>query len=133
MASPPSASAEPRLPTGYSNSRPRSSRLRAVARIAGFILLFLACLAPHLITKAARRRSPVPRRFLALAASIAGMRVKVVGENLASARSLEHSHRALWASPSHRDNMLYGDFRRMGVAVARAGDGTVWVTEVFVG
>jgi uncharacterized protein YkwD len=62
-----------------------------------------------------------------------GMRVKVVGENLASARSLEHAHRALWASPSHRDNMLYGEFRRMGVAVARAGDGTVWVTEVFAG
>jgi uncharacterized protein YkwD len=62
-----------------------------------------------------------------------GMRVKVAGENLASARSLEHSHRALWASPSHRDNMLYGDFRRMGVAVARARDETVWVTEVFVG
>lgn len=65
--------------------------------------------------------------------SASGMRAKVAGENLASAKSLEHAHRALWASPSHRDNTLYGDFRLMGVAVARADDGTVWVTEVFVG
>lgn len=60
-----------------------------------------------------------------------GMRVRIAGENLASARSVEHAHRALWASPSHRDNILFSDFRRMGVAVGRAPDGTVWVTEVF--
>lgn len=60
-----------------------------------------------------------------------GLRVRIAGENLASARSIEHAHRALWASPSHRDNILYNDFRRMGVASVRAGDGAVWVAEVF--
>jgi uncharacterized protein YkwD len=60
-----------------------------------------------------------------------GLRVRIAGENLASARSIEHAHRALWASPSHRDNILYGDFRRMGAAAVRAPDGSVWVAEVF--
>jgi uncharacterized protein YkwD len=60
-----------------------------------------------------------------------GLRVRIAGENLASARSIEHAHRALWASPSHRDNILYSDFRRMGAAAVRAPDGAVWVAEVF--
>lgn len=60
-----------------------------------------------------------------------GLRVRIAGENLASARSIEHAHRALWASPSHRDNILYNDFRRMGAAAVRTTDGSVWVAEVF--
>ena len=63
--------------------------------------------------------------------SASGLRVRIAGENLASARSIEHAHRALWASPSHRDNILYNDFRRMGAAAVRAADGSVWVAEVF--
>jgi uncharacterized protein YkwD len=63
--------------------------------------------------------------------SASGLRVRIAGENLASARSIELAHRALWASPSHRDNILYGDFRRMGAAAVRAPDGSVWVAEVF--
>ncbi|MEO8548250.1 MAG: 1-acyl-sn-glycerol-3-phosphate acyltransferase [Sphingomicrobium sp.] len=56
--------------------------LRAVLRVAGLILLFLACLPPHLLSKLLLGRSPWPRRFLAAAAWIVGARVRVVGEPL---------------------------------------------------
>ena len=72
-----------------------SSRLRAYVRIAGLILLFLACLPPHLIAKAVSRRSPWPRRFLAGAAWIVGARVKVEGTPLA-ARSLVLANHSSW-------------------------------------
>jgi uncharacterized protein YkwD len=63
----------------------------------------------------------------------AGLRVRVAGENVASASSLEHAHRALWASPSHRGNLLLQQFTRAGVAVVKGPDGMVWVTEIFAG
>jgi len=63
----------------------------------------------------------------------AGIKAHLAGENVASAGSLENAHRALWASPSHRGNLLLDKFTRVGVAVVRAPDGTVWVTEMFSG
>jgi uncharacterized protein YkwD len=63
----------------------------------------------------------------------AGIKAHLAGENVASAGSLEHAHRALWASPSHRGNLLLDKFTRVGVAVVRAPDGMVWVTEMFSG
>ena len=63
----------------------------------------------------------------------AGISATVAGENVASAGSLENAHRALWASPSHRGNLLLERFTRVGVAVAQAADGTLWVTEMFAG
>lgn len=63
----------------------------------------------------------------------AGVSAHVAGENVATASSLENAHRALWASPSHRGNMLLDQFTRVGVAVVRAADGMVWVTEMFSG
>jgi uncharacterized protein YkwD len=63
----------------------------------------------------------------------AGVSARVAGENVATAGTLENAHRALWASPSHRGNMLLGEFSRVGVAVVRAADGMVWVTELFSG
>lgn len=62
-----------------------------------------------------------------------GLRVKLAGENLASAKTQEQAHRVLWASPSHRDNMLYRDFRRVGVAALQGTDGHIWVAQVFSG
>ncbi len=59
-----------------------SSRLRAYARIAGLVGLFLAYLPPHLLSKWLLRRSRWPRRFLAHAAHIAGARARVVGAAL---------------------------------------------------
>jgi uncharacterized protein YkwD len=63
----------------------------------------------------------------------AGVSAHVAGENVATASTLENAHRALWASPSHRGNLLFDQFTRVGVAVVRAPDGMVWVTEMFSG
>lgn len=63
----------------------------------------------------------------------AGVSARVAGENVATASTLENAHRALWASPSHRGNLLLDRFTRVGVAVVRAPDGMVWVTEMFAG
>lgn len=63
----------------------------------------------------------------------AGVLARVAGENVATARTLERAHRALWASPSHRGNLLLDEFTRVGVAAVRAPDGMVWVTELFSG
>ena len=57
----------------------RSSRLIAVARIAGLAGLFLAYLPPHLISRHLLGRSRWPRRFLATAARICGVRARVDG------------------------------------------------------
>jgi hypothetical protein len=53
------------------------------------------------------------------------------GENVAHAASAALSHRALWASPSHRENLLFPDFDALGVGVASDADGTLWVCELF--
>lgn len=63
----------------------------------------------------------------------AGITARVAGENVATSATLENAHRALWASPSHRGNLLLNEFSRVGVAVVRAADGMVWVTEMFAG
>lgn len=63
----------------------------------------------------------------------AGIKAAIAGENVASASSLPNAHRALWASPSHRGNLLLERFTKVGVAVARAADGSYWVTEMFSG
>ncbi|MBK8251860.1 MAG: CAP domain-containing protein [Polyangiaceae bacterium] len=61
----------------------------------------------------------------------AGVKAKIAAENVASASSTQNAHRALWASPSHRTNMLSGDLGRVGVAVTKDADGRVWVTQLF--
>lgn len=63
----------------------------------------------------------------------AGHKAKIAGENVASAASPQNAHRALWASPSHRSNMLSGEFTRVGIAVVKDAEGRVWVTELFAG
>lgn len=61
------------------------------------------------------------------------VQARITGENVASAATVEAAHRALWASPSHRGNLLFHQFSRVGLAVVRAPDGAVWVTELFTG
>lgn len=63
----------------------------------------------------------------------AGIAAKIAGENVASAANPQSAHRALWASPSHRSNMLASEFARVGVAVVKDAEGRVWVTELFAG
>jgi uncharacterized protein YkwD len=60
----------------------------------------------------------------------AGLELRA-GENVAHAASASLSHRALWASPSHRENLLFPDFDAVGIGVAPDPDGTLWVCEVF--
>lgn len=60
----------------------------------------------------------------------AALDVDLVGENVARAASVAAAHRALWASPSHRENLLSTRFTRLGVGVARRGD-AVFVAELF--
>jgi lyso-ornithine lipid O-acyltransferase len=54
--------------------------LRASLRVAGLVLLFLACLPLHLISKILSGRSPWPPRFLAAVGWIIGARVRVSGD-----------------------------------------------------
>jgi uncharacterized protein YkwD len=61
----------------------------------------------------------------------AGLDVAAAGENVAHALDPARAHRALWASPSHRENLLLDRFDSVGIGVARDADGTVWVCELF--
>ena len=56
---------------------------------------------------------------------------RAVGENVAHAPTVALAHRALHASPSHRINLLRADYTHIGVATARAADGSVYVCETF--
>jgi uncharacterized protein YkwD len=62
-----------------------------------------------------------------------GVHARECGENVAHAATLPLAHRALYASPSHRANLLSPSFDRVGVGVVRDPDGSVWVAEEFAG
>jgi uncharacterized protein YkwD len=62
-----------------------------------------------------------------------GLEARLAGENVAHASSVVQAHRTLWASPSHRLNMLRSDYERVGIGVVRGEAGDVWVTEIFEG
>ena len=68
-----------------------SSRLRAWRRLAGLILLFLLCLPPHLVARAAGR-SPWPRRFLRGVAWISGVDVRCDGRAASGGTLLLANH-----------------------------------------
>jgi uncharacterized protein YkwD len=53
------------------------------------------------------------------------------GENVAHAAGARLAQRAIWASPSHRGNLLLPSFNLIGVGVAADPDGTLWVCQVF--
>lgn len=61
----------------------------------------------------------------------AGLAAKLVGENVARARSVTLAHRALHASPSHRMNLLRADYTHVGFAVVDDESGDVYACEVF--
>jgi hypothetical protein len=58
----------------------------------------------------------------------AGLDAREAGENVARAATLSLAHRATWASPSHRANLL-GRYDRLGVAVVRDARGDAWIVE----
>lgn len=61
----------------------------------------------------------------------ANLSLRALGENVAHASDAAHAHRALWASPSHRSNLLDPRFDAIGIGVARDDDGSIWVCELF--
>lgn len=61
----------------------------------------------------------------------AGLRVTSVGENVAHATSATHAHRAMWASPSHRFNLVSSQFAAVGIGAVQDADGSLWVCELF--
>jgi uncharacterized protein YkwD len=61
----------------------------------------------------------------------AGLSAKETGENVAHAQSIVLAHRALYASVSHRENLLHAAFTHLGVAVLDDPDGSFWIAEVF--
>jgi uncharacterized protein YkwD len=78
------------------------------------------------------------RRTLSHDASGAGMGerlsavpLRVAGENGAHATDLSRAHRALWRSPSHRENLLHPAFELVGIGIAPDADGSLWVCQIF--
>ena len=60
-----------------------------------------------------------------------GIRVTIVGENLAYAGTLRDAHQALIASADHRKNMLSPRYRRAGIAVIDGGAFGIIVVQDF--
>jgi uncharacterized protein YkwD len=54
-----------------------------------------------------------------------------VGENVGRSTSVEDVFRRLVASPEHHHAMVNGSYVRVGVGTARAGDGNLYVVQVF--
>ena len=75
-------------------------------------------------------RYPVPLGTVKLRLEALGIEPAAFGENVARAASAERAHRAIWASPSHRGNLLERRYDSVGIAAVSGPDG-VWVTEVF--
>jgi hypothetical protein len=63
--------------------------------------------------------------------SRAGLNSHLAGENVVHAADPHRAHRALWASPSHRANLLHRGFARWGLGVVSDEQGTLWVCEIF--
>ncbi len=61
----------------------------------------------------------------------AALGILATGENVAHALDVTRAHRALWASPSHRENLLQPRFDRIGIGIELDPDGSIWVCEVF--
>ena len=54
----------------------------------------------------------------------------LLGENVGVGGTVASLHRAFMGSPSHRDNVLFGSFRHIGIGT-RERHGRLWVTVVF--
>ncbi len=64
----------------------------------------------------------------------AGLKYKLVGENVAKAKTERAAHRAIYASPSHRSNVLDARFKKVGLGVASdPKTGYLWIAELYGG
>lgn len=59
-------------------------------------------------------------------------RWKRLGENVGLGCAIDSLYRAFVASPHHYANLVYPDFRWIGVGVVRGPTGTLFVAEVFM-
>ena len=57
-----------------------------------------------------------------------------VGENLfyCSVVDVQRGHNAFMTSPTHRENVLYPRFEKIGVGIVRGPGGQFWVTQMFL-
>jgi len=62
----------------------------------------------------------------------AGLTVAAAGENVAKAPTVLRLHRTLWASPSHRENMLLSRWEEVGIGVTKDDSGRLFLTQLFV-
>jgi uncharacterized protein YkwD len=65
-------------------------------------------------------------------ASAARLGAGLLGENVALEPTVETAHARLMESPGHRANILEPSFRFAGIAVVRAGNGSLFITEDFL-
>jgi uncharacterized protein YkwD len=66
--------------------------------------------------------------------SDAGLTWKLVGENVAKAKTERAAHRAIYASPSHRANVLDARFKKVGLGLASdPKTGYLWIAELYGG
>lgn len=56
----------------------------------------------------------------------------VLGENVGVGDGVSSLHQAFMNSPAHRDNVLHGGYRHVGIGTKRV-DGRLWVTVLFEG
>ena len=88
------------------------------------------------LSKAARVHTrEMVRRDLLHHTSEPAMRRRVtrwstLGENVGVGGTVDSLHRAFMDSPPHRENIMYGTYRHVGVGVKRAR-GRMWVTVIF--
>jgi len=67
-------------------------------------------------------------------AAVSSAKWKLLGENVAKAKTDKAAHRSLYASPSHRANMLEAKFTKVGIAVVidpKTSD--LWVAQMYGG
>ena len=63
----------------------------------------------------------------------AGIVLRLVGENVSYAKGVIAAHEGIERSPSHRANVLRGEFTKVGIGFVREADGMVYLAEVFGG
>lgn len=64
----------------------------------------------------------------------AGGKWKLIGENVAKAKTERTAHRAIYASPSHRSNVLEARFKKVGIGIATdPKTGYLWIAELYGG
>lgn len=61
-----------------------------------------------------------------------GLHPRATGENVALAASPVRLHRALWNSPSHRENILHRPWSEVGIGIVQAEDGSLFATQLFM-